>query len=329
MTWGNQNTEAEGHAQLDYALSEGINFIDTAEMYPIPGNPKTQGSTEEIIGTWIKKRGKRDDFILASKVTGRSGMNWVRSDGAETRHTRAQIDEAVEGSLRRLQTDYLDLYQLHWLDRNHPGVGFGFHAYRDYDTNDMEPLGDILETLQRHVDKGNIRHIGLSNETPWGTMKYLALSEAKDLPRPVSIQNVYSLVSRRFDYGLAEVAMREDIGLLAYSPLAQGYLTGKYRDSIPKNSRKDLFDFFLARYEGTGGMDAVNDCLDVAKELSITPTQFALKFVETREFVTSNIIGATSLEQLKENIDAHKIEWTKDMEKASYKLQTRHHSPCP
>lgn len=327
MTWGEQNTEAEGHEQLDYALSEGINFIDTAEMYAVPGRPETQGKTEEIIGTWIKARGRRDDFVLASKITGRSEMSWTRKNDAVTRHTPAQIDEAIEGSLRRLQTDYLDLYQLHWPDRGLPG--FGYHAYQDYDADEMVPLEDILGALSVHVEKGNIRHIGLSNESAWGTMKFLEIAERKGWPRVASIQNAYNLVNRRFDYGQAEIALREDVGLLAYSPLAQGYLTGKYRNDVPKNSRKDLFGQFLARYENDGGVDAVNACLDAAADLDITPTQFAQKFVESRSFVTSNIIGATTMEQLKENIDAHKIEWTKEMERAATRIQKVYRSPSP
>ncbi len=328
MTWGQQNTEAEAHEQLDYAIDRGINFIDTAEMYPVPADPITQGRTEEYIGTWIKARGRRDDFILASKITGHSAMIWGRDNARETRHTRVQIDEAVEKSLRRLQTDYLDLYQLHWPDRQIPG--FGFHSYRDYDAADMEPLEDILESLQRHVEKGNIRHIGVSNEYPWGVMKFLAIADARGWPRMVSNQCVYSLVSRRHDYSSAEIAMREQVGLLAYSPLAQGYLTGKYEGGkLPEGSRKALFNQFLGRYEGPGGLEAIEDCNETARALGLTPTQFALKFVETREFVTSNIIGATSMEQLKENIDAHEITWTKDMERQAARIQKEHRSPCP
>lgn len=327
MTWGEQNTEAEGHAQLDYAMDQGINFIDTAEMYAVPGRPETCGSTEEIIGTWIKGRGRRDDFILASKVTGRSEMTWARENENMVRHTARQIDYAVEGSLRRLQTDYIDLYQLHWPDRGLPG--FGYFSYQDYDADEMVPLEDILESLTRHVEKGNIRHIGVSNESSWGIMKFLQIAEARGWPRMVSCQNAYNLVNRRYDYGQAEIAMREDVGLLAYSPLAQGYLSGKYRDGIPKNSRKQLFGQFLLRYEGVGGVEAINDCIDTARALGLTPTQFALKFVETRKFVTSSIIGATTMEQLKEDIEAHKITWAPEMEKAAHKLHVKHRSPCP
>lgn len=327
MTWGEQNTESEAHAQLDYAIGEGINFIDTAEMYPVPGLAETQGRTEEFIGTWIKGRKKRDDFYLASKITGLSGMTWTR-DGkvGMTRHTKAQIDEAIEKSLTRLQTDYIDLYQLHWPDR--PLPGFGFHSYQDYDTSEMEPLFDILTALGEQVEKGNIRHIGISNESAWGMMKFVQLAETHNLPRIASIQNVYSLVARRFDYAQAEIAMREDVGLLPYSILAMGYLTGKYDGgAAPKGSRKDLFPQFLQRYHNDGGVDAIHACNDAARDLGITPAQFALKFTESREFVTSNIIGATTLEQLKDNIDAHNIEWTKEMEKAAHDIHKRFRSP--
>ena len=200
----------------------------------------------------LRRGARRDDFILASKITGRADIPWARKNGAPTRHTPAQIDEAIEGSLRRLQTDYLDLYQLHWPDRGIPA--FGYHVYQDYDANDMTPLEDILGALARHVKKGNIRHIGVSNESAWGTMKFLEIAKDKNWPRMVSIQNAYNLVNRRFDYGQAEIAHREQVGLLAYSPLGQGYLSGKYRDGVPENSRKALFGQFLARYENFGGV---------------------------------------------------------------------------
>lgn len=327
MTWGEQNTEAEAHQQLDYAIGAGINFIDTAEMYPVPGRAETQGRTEQYIGSWIKARAKRDDFYLATKITGLSGMTWTR-DGkvGMTRHTKAQIDEAIEKSLKRLQTDYIDLYQLHWPDRGLPG--FGFHSYQDYDVNDMEPLLDILTALDAHVKVGNIRHIGISNESAWGTMKFLQLAETHNLPRIASIQNVYSLVARRFDYAQAEIAMRENVGLLPYSILGMGYLTGKYDGgNAPKGSRKDLFPEFLQRYHNDGGAEAIKTCNEAARDLGITPTQFALKFTESREFVTSNIIGATTLAQLKDNIDAHDITWTKDMEKAASAIHKKYRSP--
>ncbi len=324
MTWGEQNTEAEAHEQLDYGIERGINFIDTAEMYPVPGRAETQGRTEAYIGSWIKARGKRDDFVLASKITGRSGMAWCRDTADMTRHTPAQIDEAVEKSLKRLQTDYIDLYQLHWPDRNIPG--FGYHSYKDYNAEEMTPLEDILGALNRHVEKGNIRHIGVSNEFSWATMKFLEIANQKNWPRIVSNQSVYSLIARRFDYNLAEIAMREGVGLLAYSPLCMGYLTGKYDDGkTPEGSRKALFPEFLGRYVNAG--DAIKDCNDTARKLGLTPTQFALKFVESRAFVTSNIIGATSMEQLKDNIDAHDIDWTDEMEKEAHRIHKTYRSP--
>lgn len=325
MTWGQQNTEAEAHEQLDYALDRGINFIDTAEMYPIPGRPETASRTEAYIGSWIAARKNRDKYILATKVTGRANIHWARENDDVTRHTPAQIDEAVEGSLRRLQTEYIDLYQLHWPDRNIPG--FGFDSYRDYDPTDMVPLEDILGALSRHVEKGHIRHIGVSNESAWGTMKFLQLAEKTGGPRIVSNQCVYSLIARRFDYDRAEIAMREDVGLLAYSPLAMGMLTGKYDDGeAPEGSRGDLFSDFMGRYWDT--REAYLDCNNTARALGLTPTQFALKFVESREFLTSNIIGATTMEQLKENIDAHDVTWTDEMEKEAHRLHKTWRCPA-
>ena len=326
MTWGEQNTESEAHAQLDYAIDRGINFIDTAEMYPVPGRAATQGRTEDYIGTWINARGKRDDVVIATKISGRSGMSWCRDNEMETRHTPAQIDEAVEKSLKRLQTDYIDLYQLHWPDRLVPS--FGIDSYYDYDPDDMVPLEDTLEALSRHVDKGNIRHIGVSNEFPWAVMRMLHLAETRGWPRLVSNQCVYSLTARRFDYASAEIAMREGVGLLAYSPLAMGYLTGKYEDGArPKGSRKDLFREFMGRYNTDRAQAASRDANATALRLGLTPTQFALKFVETREFVTSNIIGATTIDQLKENIDAHELIWTDEMEREAHRIHATHRSP--
>lgn len=326
MTWGQQNTQADAHEQLSYAVEErGINFIDTAEMYPVPTKAETQGRTESYIGSWLAARGRRDDIILASKVAGLSEMVWTRDNKfKQTRHTREQIDMAVENSLKRLQTDYIDLYQLHWPDRNMPG--FGFHSYSDYDADDMVPLLEILQALQAHVKAGNIRHVGLSNESAWGTMKFLALAEAHGLPRMQSNQCVYSLIARRFDYDRAEMAMREKVGLLAYSPLGMGVLTGKYDDGqVPKGSRGELFEGFMSGYRKIE--DSWRDANDTARKLGLTPTQFALKFVESREFLTANIIGATSMAQLKENIDAHDIEWTDEMESEADRIHQTYRCP--
>ncbi|PHR91822.1 MAG: aldo/keto reductase [Robiginitomaculum sp.] len=328
MTWGEQNTQSEGHEQLDYALERGINFIDTAELYAIPPKPETQGSTETIIGTWLNARNNRDKVVIATKVVGRTDKgNWFRDGGISARQTKAQIDFAVERSLKNLQTDYIDLYQLHWPDREHEG--FGFHTYIDPDLSDMTPLEDILEALSRHVDAGRIRAIGLSNESPWGTMKFLALAEKHGWPRMASIQNAYNLISRRFDYGLAEIAMREDVSLLAYSPLAQGYLTGKYENgALPEGARKTLFKR-LDRYEKPWAAEAVTDCLALSKELGITPIQLALKFTDSRPFTTSTIIGATTMAQLKDDIDAFDLDWTDEIDAAVHELHVRLRSPCP
>lgn len=328
MMWGSQCDEAEGHRQMDYALDRGINFIDSAELYAVPPRPETRGATEAIIGSWLKNRQDRDKIVIASKIVGRFDRAvWMRPDGQPPRHTKEQVDFAVERSLKALQTDYIDLYQIHWPDR--PREAFGFHSYRDLGIEDMIPFEETYEALSRHVEAGRIRALGLSNESPWGAMKFLQLSEQHNWPRMASIQNVYNLLSRRFDYGLAEIAMREDLGLLAYSPLAQGYLTGKYMGgALPAQTRKSMFGR-LGRYEDDHAEAAIEACLNLAKDLGLTPVQLALKFVETRGFLTSNIIGASSIEQLKENINAHEIKWTAEMEKAVHKLHVKLRSPCP
>ncbi|MEM1149551.1 MAG: aldo/keto reductase [Pseudomonadota bacterium] len=328
MTWGEQNTEAEGHAQMDYALERGVNFFDTAELYAIPPKPETQGKTEEIIGTWFKARGNRDQVILATKVVGRSDMTWHRSmDVKRCRLVKEHIDDAVEGSLRRLQTDYIDLYQMHWPDRPAPMFGQQIRP-KDYEIP-FEPFEDILDHLNSHVKAGRIRHIGVSNETPYGVMRFLAEADARGLPRLQSIQNVYNLVSRKFEEGLDEVAMREQVGLLAYSPLAQGYLTGKYRDgALPQGSRKQLFQR-LQRYESPEGLAAIEGYLALADRLGLDPTHIALKFCDTRPFTTSTIIGATSMAQLETCIDAFDLEWSEEMEAEISTLNRAQPSPCP
>ena len=324
MTWGQQNSQAEGFEQMDYALTRGINFFDTAELYSIPPKAETQGSTETIIGNWFAQSGKRHDVILATKMAGRSdAMTWFRGG---SRQNKAHIEAAVDASLARLQTDYIDLYQLHWPDRRIQA--FGAHTYSDYD-NDYESFHAILENLDSQVKAGKIRHIGVSNESAYGVMKFLHEAEVHGLPRLASIQNVYSLVSRHFDNGLAEIAMREDVGLLAYSPLAQGYLTGKYRGgALPAGARKTLFDR-AQRYEGPGGVEMIDKYLDLAQRLGVAPEVLALKFVDTRMFVTSTIIGATTMAQLKTDIDAFDTVWTEDMEAGVRDLHLSHPSPCP
>ncbi len=329
MTWGEQNTEADAHAQMDLAVERGVNFFDTAELYPVPIRAETSGRTEAYIGSWFKASGKRDAVILATKVVGPTERAWFRTDGRHTRVTPEQIDEAVEGSLRRLQTDYIDLYQIHWPDR---GVqGFGYFAFRDYTAADATPFEDQLEALARHVDAGRIRAIGVSNETPWGVMQFLQLAQARGWPRIASIQNAYHLNNRVFEYGLAETALREDVGLLAYSPLAMGYLTGKYRDgAVPPGSRKDKFSGFLQRYERAPDAIACYDAyLDIAAEHGWDPAQMALRFCDTRAFCTATIIGATTLEQLAHNIDAFALEWPDALEHAVNAQHARTRSPAP
>ncbi len=310
MTWGSQNSEAEGHAQLDYALERGINFIDTAEMYSSPPRAETYGATETIIGTWLKDRGDRDKIYLASKIAGPGTMTWMSSDGASRRHNTKHITEAVEGSLKRLQTDYIDLYQLHWPDR--PVVLFG----RKPDPAQPEtPPEEALRALDDMVKEGKIREIGVSNETPWGVMSFLHEAAAHDLPRVQSIQNAYSLLVRNFEFGLEEVCHREKVGLLAYSPLAQGYLTGKYRGgALPEGARKTLYDR-MQRYESEGAQEAIDAYVKLAEEYGIDPAQLALKFVDSRPFTTSTILGATSLDQLKADIDAFDLDLTEELAK--------------
>jgi len=328
MMWGGgANTEEDGHAQMDYALSRGVTFWDTSEMYAIPPHPKTQGVTETIIGNWFAKNpGKRQELVLASKVAGRSPMTWLRRDGSPTRQTRAQVAEAVESSLRRLQTDYIDLYQLHWPDRG--TRNFGGMTFQDYD-DDYERFEDILEALNAQVQKGTIRHIGVSNETPWGVMRFVAASEALGLPRIASVQNAYNLVNRVFEFGLAEIAMREQVGLLAYSPVGQGYLIGKYLDGArPEGSRTALFDRG-ERYEGPGAEKALRSYVELARARGLTPEQLAIKFCDSRPFVTSTIIGARNLEQLKSDIDAFETPWTSELETAVDALHYEQPNPCP
>ncbi len=325
MTWGEQNTEAEAHEQLDYAVSRGINFIDTAEMYPVPPMGETQGRTEAYIGSWLKRRGKRDDLVLATKIAG-PGMEHLR-DG-NSRFTREQLREAVDGSLQRLQTDYIDLYQLHWPARR--TNFFGRLGYRPAGKEDiLTPVQDILEGLQELVQAGKIRHIGLSNETPWGVMRYLATAEQQSLPRVQSVQNPYNLLNRTYEIGLAEVSHREQCGLLAYSPLAFGMLTGKYlNDQWPEKGRLTLYKRF-SRYLNEQGKAATAEYVALACEHGLDPAQMALAFVTSRPFLTSNIIGATTMEQLKADIDSIAVTLPEAVLERIEEIQTRIPNPCP
>ncbi len=327
MTFGQQNTEAEGHAQLDYALERGINFIDTAEMYSIPPRPETQGSTERIIGTWLKARQNRDKFILATKVVGRTQNTWLRADKSPARPDAANIREAVEASLKRLQTDYIDLYQVHWPDRAIPLFGSADPSERD--SAPEVAIEETLEALGELVKAGKVRHIGVSNETSWGLHRYLRGADNGIGPRIVSNQNAYNLLNRIYETDLAEFATREQVGLLAYSPLAQGYLTGKYqRGARPEGARSTLFNRGQ-RYEKPGVEAAIDAYLALARETGWTPVQLSQAFVTTRPFVTSNIIGATSLEQLKANIDTAELALPADVEAKINAIHQLHGNPCP
>ncbi|MBI1260375.1 MAG: aldo/keto reductase [Rhizobiales bacterium] len=326
MTFGEQTSEEVGHEQMDYALAHDINFFDTSEMYAVPPRKETQGATERIIGNWFKARKNRDKVILATKVAGRSPMTWLREDGSPTEQSRAQIFEAVDKSLARLQTDYIDLYQLHWPDR--PINLFGGLGYKHIEAP-SHPIEEILETLNELVKAGKIRHIGLSNESPWGTMKFLHYAEAKKLPRVQSIQNAYNLVNRTFELGGSEIALRDHVGLLAYSPLAQGYLTGKYANgALPKGSRKQLFNR-LQRYESPMADAAFEKYLALARKHGFDASQLANQFVTTRPFVTSNIIGATDMPQLKIAVDSVNLKWTDELEAEVEAIHLSQPNPCP
>lgn len=299
MTWGQQNTETEGHQQLDMALEKGINFIDTAEMYPIPARKETQGNTEKIIGTWLQKTGNRDKIILASKIAGPGrAMAHIRSN---LDFSKAAITEALELSLQRLNTDYLDLYQLHWPERN--SNYFGKRGYKKDDEEEWEDnFSEILSHLDEVIKSGKVRHIGLSNESPYGVMR--CLEEArKGSPKIITVQNPYSLLNRKDEIGLTEIYHRENIGLLPYSPLGMGTLTGKYLNNMPENARLTLFPQY-SRYSNEQSLEATKRYYSIAEKYGLIPGQMALAFVEQQPFVSSTIIGATSLKQLEENIES-------------------------
>jgi len=329
MTWGQQNTEAEGHAQLDYALDRGINFIDAAEMYPIPPRAETQGETERIIGNWLTSRRNRNKFVLATKVAGPSGATYLRGDGVSPRLDRQNIRAAVEASLARLRTDYVDLYQVHWPDR--PLVLFGGvtpGAAASAERKEV-PIEETLAALGELVAEGKVRQIGVSNETAWGVSRYLQVSQTTGLPRVVSVQNAYNLVNRNYEIGLAEFAPREQVGLLAYSPLGQGYLTGKYRGGArPHGARTTLFNRG-GRYEKPGTAEAIDKYLAIGEDFGLDPAQMAIAYVTSRAFVTSNIIGATTMEQLKTNIDSQAITITPEIEARIDAVYQLHGSPAP
>lgn len=306
MTFGEQNSEAEAHSQLDYALERGINFIDTAEMYPVMASAETQGSTERYIGSWLKKSGKRGQIVLASKIAGpNSRMHWIR--GGKSNLDAVNIRAAVEDSLRRLQTDHIDLYQLHWPSRNLPI--FGANSYNPQHEREAVAIEDTLAILGKLVDEGKIGHVGVSNESSWGVSEYIKQAELKGLPRIASIQNLYNLTARQFETGLLdETCHRENVGLLAYSPLAFGQLTAKYLDDPQARGRLTIFPpGWSPRYIRPATIAAASQYAALARANGLTPTQLALAWCYSRWFVASTIIGATNLEQLAHNIDAYQI----------------------
>ena len=330
MTWGEQNSEREAHAQLDVALEHKINFIDTAELYPVPPRPETQGRTEKYIGSWLKKQ-NRQELIIASKVAGPS-LQYFRGGSSLTKD---QIFQAVDQSLKYLDTDYIDLYQLHWPERNTNFFSsLGFTApdkeKEEKYQNSRATLQDSLEALDKLIQAGKIHHIGISNETPWGVSECLRLAREKNLPRVVSIQNPYNLLNRSYEVGLAEFHFREKVGLLAYSPLAFGMLTGKYLDSSAdlSQSRLTLFKRF-GRYTSEQAKKATQAYVDIAQKHGMSPTQLALAFINQQSFVTSNIIGATTLEQLKENITSNKVVLNEEILQEIEKVHEIYTYPCP
>jgi len=327
MTWGQQNTEAEGHEQMSYALDQGVNFWDTAEMYSIPGRAETYGSTEKIIGTWFKKTGKRDQVVLATKIVGPSpGITWVRDGKID--YSPASIHAALEASLQRLQTDYVDLYQLHWPERRTNFFGkkeFKYSASDPWQDNFLE----VLETMQGLVQQGKIRHFGISNETPWGFSRFLNLASQHDLPKVRTVQNPYSLLNRTYEIGMSEISIREKAGLIAYSPMGFGMLSGKYHKGLDKP--KDRINQFKQynRYNSELSKKATGEYLALAEANGMTLAEMALAFVTTRPFVTANIIGATTMEQLKENIGSVQFDISKELKKEIDAIHQTYSNPAP
>ena len=324
MTWGNQNTQAEGFEQMDYALDQGVNFFDTAELYPVPATKETYAETERIIGNWFEKTGHRDKVVLASKIAGTGDYTaHIRTNG----FSPEALKDAVNQSLKRLKTDYIDLYQLHWPERN--TNTFGVRDYKHVEDKWEDNFNQILHTLDEIIKSGKIRQVGISNEKAWGTMRYLEESKHHNLPRMITIQNAYSLLNRVFEGDMAEIAIREQIGLLAYSPMAFGVLSGKYiNGTAGDNARLKLFPRF-ARYSSEQSTEATKGYLKIAEQHNITLAQLSLAFVTSRPFITSNIIGATSMLQLKENIDSINVTLNQDVLDAIEKVHNNIPNPAP
>ena len=325
MTWGTQNTEKEAFEQMDYSVEKGINFFDTAELYSVPPNSDSYGKTEIMIGNWFEKRKNRKKIILATKVAG-PGCNWIRGGG--NNFDEKTIGEAIDGSLKRLKTDYIDLYQLHWPERS--TNYFGKRDYKlDSDEGEWNSFESVLEALEKFIKSGKIRYIGMSNETPYGLSKYIELSKSKKLPRMMSVQNPYNLVNRTYEIGMSEISIREKCGLLVYYPLATGALSGKYRNGqMPKNSRQALFKGW-ERHLNPLAMKAYEEYYKLAKENNMTMAKLAQAFVNTRPFVTSNIIGATTMDQLKENINSVNIELSDDILSKINIIHNNNPNPSP
>ena len=324
MTWGEQNTQNEAFEQMDYSLDNGVNFWDTAELYAVPPKAETYGHTETIIGNWFEKTKKRKEVILASKVGGPS-RKYMRN--GENSFIGKNLEDALHGSLKRLKTDYIDLYQLHWPERNVNNFGRLGYEHKENDWNKFE---DVLENLKKFIEEGKIRYVGLSNETPWGVMNYLQLAKDKDLPRMMSIQNPYSLLNRSYEVGLAEVSIRENIGCLSYSPLASGYLTGKYRNKqFPKGSRMERDFDFWTRYRKPNMEEAVEDYYKISQKFDLDMSQMSIKFCEVQDFMTSVIIGATTMEQLKTNVESVKVNLDSEVIKEINNVQKKYPNPCP
>jgi len=325
MTFGQQNTEAEGHSQLDFSFEKGINFIDTAEMYSVPARQETYGSTEEIIGTWFKKSGKRDEVVLATKIAGPNPLFTYMRDKND--FSPASIKFALDQSLKRLQTDYIDLYQLHWPERK--TNTFGQRGFKIIEEGWEDNIQQVLETLQGFIQEGKIKNIGVSNETPWGMMRFLEESKKHNLPRISTIQNPYSVVNRSFEVGMSEICYRENVGLLAYSPMAFGVLSGKFLtgESHP-NARINLFPQF-ARYNSENTREATRLYNEIAKDFGLTLTELALAFIEKQPFVTSTIIGATNLQQLEQNINTINVSLSEEIMVEVEKVQNNFPNPAP
>ena len=325
MTWGEQNSEKDAFDQMDYALEKNVNFWDTAEIYAIPPKESTYGKTEEMIGNWFTKTKKRNNIVLATKVSG-PGPGWIRGGGNQ--YDEKNLNEAVDNSLKRLKTDYIDLYQLHWPERK--TNFFGRLGYEHKDDNDWNKFEDILNTLDKIIKSGKIRYIGISNETAWGLSKFLEISKLKKLPRMMSVQNPYSLLNRTYEVGLAEISIRDKIGLLAYSPLASGFLTGKYRNnSLPKNSRIERDGDFWTRYNKPNRNNAIEEYYKISEKYSLDMAQMSIRFCEIQDFMTSVIIGATTMDQLKTNIESVNVNLSDDVIKEINQVQTIYPNPCP